>query len=89
MRVNVQLTPDVAAALEGRGDDTAESESLRALVDELGVAIEPIYEGTSDESLMQQFLVEAEPAAADRVAATLLEHSAVDAAYVKPPASAP
>lgn len=59
---------------------------LRGLVDEFGASVRPLHPGTSDPELASYLIVQIpNAAAAPQVLDRLRRHTAVTAAYVKPP----
>lgn len=68
----------------------AEMEQLEEAATALGVSIRPMHPGIADSRLSRTFRAEApDPEAARRVAASLQESDAVEAAYYKPDAELP
>ncbi len=90
MRVTTRVREDVASALHRRQSSTTASRELSQVMDELGVALEPIHPGAEDPYLAPYFTVEVpDTATAERVIARLQNCEAVEAAYVKPPDAMP
>ncbi|ROO85829.1 hypothetical protein EDD29_3378 [Actinocorallia herbida] len=64
--------------------------AVRGLVENLGVALEPLYPGVADPEMATWYhAVLSERADADAVVERLLDQADVASAYVKPQASAP
>ena len=88
MQVTVQVSPDLARALQGSQGGPAES--LRQTLAALGARIRPLHPGERDPVLATYFIVEAPSEdAANRAAALLRGHPGVEAAYIKPPDQPP
>ncbi|MDQ4130321.1 MAG: hypothetical protein M3133_04920 [Actinomycetota bacterium] len=88
--MSVQLRPEVARALQGLGPPVPSAEELARTADGLGVSIRPVHPGAEDPLLLPHFSVDVEdPETAERVAATLREREAVEAAFHKPQAELP
>jgi len=86
----VQLRPDVARALRGQAPVSAESRAIVAVLDEHGVALEPVHVGAVEPAAASYFLLEVpDLRAAETVVAALRAAGAVEAAYPKPRASPP
>lgn len=65
-------------------------EQLEEAATALGISVRPMHPGTTDPTLSRKLRSEApDPEAARRVAASLQESDAVEAAYYKPDAEAP
>jgi hypothetical protein len=85
MQVVVQVSANVARALNQRGPPTAEAEALSKAIETFGLTMEPMHRTTDDPNLQKYFIVEVPgQAAAQRVMDRLQQSEAVEAAYVKP-----
>lgn len=88
--ITLQVRPEVARALQHRGQPSTESEDLLQTAANLGVRLEPIHPGTEDPILMSYFTAAvADPDSVERVLDRLRQFRAVEAAYVKPPDALP
>jgi len=90
MQVTIQVSADVAIALNQRGPPTAESRRLLRMIEIFGLTLEPMHLDTNDPNLQSYFTVEVpDYAIAQRVMDRLRQSEAVEAAYVKPPDDLP
>ncbi|MGH9881298.1 MAG: hypothetical protein ACRD6N_07665 [Pyrinomonadaceae bacterium] len=88
--ITLQVRPEVARALQHRGQPSAESEELLKTAANLGVSLEPIHPGTEDPILISYFTAAvADPDSVEQVLDRLRQCRAVEAAYVKPPDALP
>jgi hypothetical protein len=85
LQITIQVSADVARALQQRGPTTAESEELLRIIETFGLALEPMHRDTDDLNLQSYFIVEVvDHATTQRVMNSLQQLAAVEAAYVTP-----
>ncbi len=90
MQITVQVSADVARALNQQGTPNADSQALLRTIETLGLTLKPMHPDTDDPNLQNYFTVEVQDAAtAQRVADQLRQSDAIKAAYVKPPDELP
>ncbi len=87
MVVVVRLSPRTAAAFHAASPPSNdEVASLLSLVDELGGRLRPQHPGVADPSMARWFVLDGrdDRGTGESAASALLDHPAVEAAYVKP-----
>lgn len=90
MQVMVKTSEEVARNLHQQSPPTDESQELLKITEELEVSMKQLYPGVDDPVLSTYFTVEViDRAAAEELINRLLQCSAVEAAYVKPPDELP
>jgi hypothetical protein len=90
MQVTVQVSTDVARALNKQGPSNANSQALLRTIEAFGLALEPIHRDTDDSNLRSYFTVKVQDhATAQRIIDRLRQLGAIKAAYVKPPDGLP
>ena len=90
MQVTIQVSADVASALNQRGPPTAESRALLRMIEIFGFTLEPMHLDTDDPNLQSYFTVEVpDHATAQLVMDRFRRSEAVKAAYIKPPDDLP
>ena len=88
MRITVQVDPSLANRLQ-TGGARADDVGLRALVERYAGELEPMHPGADDPVLRSFFVVDAPDSHAAELLRELQQHTAVRAAYVKPPDAPP
>lgn len=87
VEISVQIVVDVARVLHQQAPPTSGSQKLTQVLQELGVALEPVHPGMQEPELIKWFTINVpDRVTAERVVTRLLEGDMVEAAYVKPPA---
>ena len=88
MRITVQVDPSLAKALQA-GTIRADAAGLRRLVEHHHGTLEPMHPGADDPTFQSFFVVDAPDSHAAELLRALQQHTAVRAAYVKPPDAPP
>jgi hypothetical protein len=90
MQFTLQLTPQVALALQRKRFADADVQTLLHLVQQAGFALSPMHPGSFDPALQSYYIVDAPDTAQNRDAIERIRACAgVEAAYVKPPDAQP
>jgi hypothetical protein len=90
VQITVQVSKDVALALQGRAPHTAAADDVLQRVRAHGLPLVPMHPGVEDPRLGTYFVVEVtDREIADQVLDELLQSPAVEAAYIKPPDALP
>lgn len=88
--VTIQLSRNVAFALQNQKPPSSESKELLQVAKELRIKLKPIHPGAKDALLVQWYTIELEDdAKVDHVITRMQSCKGVKAAYVKPPDELP
>ena len=88
--VILRVQPEAARELHRGHPPTSQTAELLRVLQELGLTLHPIHPGIDDADLMRYFALQAPDAARGEEASRRLRQcSAIEAAYVKPPAEPP
>jgi hypothetical protein len=85
MQVIVQVSEDVARALNQQEPHNADSQAILKTIEVFGLTLESMHGDTDDSSLQSYFTVKVQDhGTAQRITERLLKLEAIKAAYVKP-----
>jgi hypothetical protein len=90
MEITVQVSSRAARALRGQALAIPESREIAQALEDLGVALEPMYPSAEDLESARYFTVEVpDLATGERVVSQLQRCAAVKVAFLKPPGEPP